>query len=180
MILAHGIVQRADVPIPEVVFFYGAAGILVVSFVLLALFWPQPKLEGAAPAVTAGAQARLWSAVDVVCGAVGVFLFGVVVWAGLAGVQTVAANITPTLVYVVFWTGLVLLSVLFGDVFRAFNPWRAIARAVGGVAQLASGNSMPKPLPYPERLGRWPAVVGLFLFALLELVVQDGNLPRTV
>jgi hypothetical protein len=95
-------------------------------------------------------------------------------------VQTVAANIAPTFVYVLFWNGLVLLSVLFGDVFRAFNPWRAVARAVGGVAQLASGNSMPKPLPYPERLGRWPAVVGLFLFAVLELVVQDGNLPRTV
>jgi hypothetical protein len=179
LILAHGIVQRADVPIPEVVFFYGAAGILVISFVLLALFWPEPKLEGA-PAVTAGAQPRLWSAVDVVCGVVGVFLFAVVVWAGLAGVQTVAANIAPTFVYVIFWTGLVLVSVLFGDVFRAFNPWRAIARAVGGVAQLASGNSMPKPLPYPERLGRWPAVAGLFLFAMLELVVQDGNLPRTV
>ena len=182
MILAHGIVQRADVPIPEVVFFYGAAGILVVSFVLLALFWPQPKLEGASakPVGGAGVQPRLWCAVDVVCGVVGVFLFGVVVWAGLAGVQTVAANIAPTFVYVVFWNGLVLLSVLFGDVFRAFNPWRAVARAVGGVAQLASGNSMPNPLPYPERLGRWPAVVGLFLFAVLELVLEDGNLPRTV
>jgi hypothetical protein len=182
VILAHGIVQRADVPIPDVVFFYGAAGILVISFVLLALFWPEPKLEGSSAVPVGGArvQPRVWRAVDVVCGLVGVFLFGVVVWAGFAGVQTVAANIAPTFVYVIFWNGLVLLSVLFGDVFRAFNPWRAVARAFGGVAQLASGNSMPKPLPYPERLGCWPAVVGLFLFAALELVVQDGNLPRNV
>jgi hypothetical protein len=181
LILAHGIVQRADVPIPDVVFFYGAAGILVISFVLLALFWPEPRLEGASAAAAGGAGfQRLWCAVDVVSAIGGVFLFAVVVWAGLAGVQTVAANIAPTFVYVIFWNGLVLLSVLFGDVFRALNPWRAVARAVGGVAQLASGNSMPKPLPYPERLGRWPAVVGLFLFAALELVVEDGNLPRTV
>jgi hypothetical protein len=182
LILAHGIVQRADVPIPEVVFFYGAAGILVISFVLLALFWPEPKLEGSPerPVGGAGVQPRVWRAVDVLCGLVGVFLLGVVVWAGLAGVQTVAANIAPTFVYVIFWNGLVLVSVLFGDVFRAFNPWRAVARAVGGAAQLASGNSMPKPLAYPERLGRWPAVAGLLLFGALELVAENGSLPRNV
>jgi hypothetical protein len=95
-------------------------------------------------------------------------------------VQTPAANIAPTFVYVVFWNGLVLLSVLFGDVFRAFNPWRAVALAVGGVARLASGDSMPAPLRYPERLGRFPAALGLVLFGILELVVEDGNLPRNV
>jgi hypothetical protein len=55
-----------------------------------------------------------------------------------------------------------------------------VARAVGGAAQLASGNSMPKPLAYPERLGRWPAVAGLFLFGALELVAENGSLPRNV
>ena len=33
----------------------------------------------------------------------------------------------------IFWVGLVPASVLFGDIFRAFNPWRAIARAAGFV-----------------------------------------------
>ena len=34
-------------------------------------------------------------------------------------------------IFVTFWLGVVVLSVLFGDVFRAFNPWRAIGRAAG-------------------------------------------------
>jgi hypothetical protein len=185
LVLAHGIVQRADVPIPEWLFGWGAAGVLIISFVLLALFWPKPKLEtdewrplGKGDA--SGAQPAFWLGLDVFCGLVGVLLLFVVVWAGFAGAQTPAANVAPTFVYVIFWNGLVLVSVLFGDVFRAFNPWRAVAKAIGAVAQLASGSSMPRPLAYPERLGRWPAVLGLFLFGVLELVVEHGNVPRNV
>ena len=61
-----------------------------------------------------------------------------------------------------------------------FNPWRATAKAVAWVAEKAAGQPMPAPLKYPERLGRWPAAIGLFAFAMLELVVDDGNLPRNV
>ena len=35
---------------------------------------------------------------------------------------------------ITFWVGLVVLSILFGDVFRAFNSWRAIGRATGALA----------------------------------------------
>jgi hypothetical protein len=185
LVLAHGIVQRADVPIPPWLFAWGAAGVLVISFVLLALFWPKPKLEGDSwrpigKGDTRGFQPGFWLVVDVVCGLAGALMLGIVVWTGYAGVQTPAANVAPTFVYVIFWNGLVLLSLLFGDIFRAFNPWRAVAKFVGGIAQLASANSMPKPLRYPERLGRWPAVVGLVAFGTLELVTEGGNLPHNV
>ena len=72
---------------------------------------------------------------------------------------------------------MVALSVAFGDVFRAFNPWRAIARAAGGVFKLVAGQSAPPPLTYPERLGRWPAVAGILAFVWLELVYGHGGLP---
>ena len=36
-----------------------------------------------------------------------------------------------------------LLSVAFGDVFRAFNPWRAVARVFGGLFKLVAGQSAP-------------------------------------
>lgn len=71
-------------------------------------------------------------------------------------------------------------SFVFGDVFRAFNPWRAIGRAVAWVAQTAARGPLPAPLTYPERLGRWPAAVGIFAFVTLEIVVSGGDLPRTV
>jgi len=75
---------------------------------------------------------------------------------------------------------LVPVSVLFGDVFRAFNPWRAIARAVAWVAQTAARGPIPAPLEYPRALGRWPAVAGIFAFATMELVVSNGSKPENV
>jgi hypothetical protein len=70
--------------------------------------------------------------------------------------------------------------VLFGDVFRAFNPWRAIGRAVGWVASRAAGESLPPPFRYPDWLGRWPAAAGILLFATMELVVSEGNKPENL
>jgi hypothetical protein len=70
--------------------------------------------------------------------------------------------------------------VLLGDIFKAFNPWRAIGRAVGWVAgKLARGN-LPEPLAYPERLGNWPAAIGIFGFATMELVWSNGDQPDSL
>ncbi len=134
--LAHGLVGRADLPIPEWLFGWAAAVVMVVSFVALATLWQEPKLEratGFRPAPDWLSYALVNPATDVAAGAIGVGLLGVTIWAGLAGTQLATANFTPTFLYVIFWVGLVPASVLFGDVFRAFNPWRAIARAAGFV-----------------------------------------------
>ncbi len=165
---AHGIVGREDLPIPKVVFVYAATVVLVVSFLALAFLWPKPRLEAPADRVVL----RVPRAVEVLCGLVGVALFAIVVWAGFAGVQTTQANLAPIFVYVLFWVGIPVLSVLFGDVFRAFNPWRAVGRAAGWTAKRLRGDRLPEPLAYPERLGRWPAVAGLAAFAWVELALD--------
>jgi hypothetical protein len=38
----------------------------------------------------------------------------------------------------------------------------------------------PRPLPYPERLGRWPAAVTIAAFGWLELVYQSRDDPSTL
>ena len=181
-LIGHGITARSDLPIPEWLFGWAAALVLVVSFVGLAILWPEPKLErdGWRPLPRAIGVVATSRVVGVVCGTIGVLLLGVVVYSGIAGVQTSAANFAPTFVFVIFWLGLVAVSVLFGDIFRAFNPWRAVGRAVAGVARLAARGDLPAPLAYPERLGRWPATVGIFLFAALELVASGGDKPQNV
>lgn len=178
---AHGLVGRTDLPIPDWLFTWGAAAVLVVSFVALALAWPTPKLQRPAlHALPDGVSRAIGSrVVDIVCGAIGVAMFAFVLYAGLAGAQTVTANWAPTFVYVGFWLGLVPISLLFGDVFRAFNPWRAIGRAVGWVAGRVS-SSVPEVLEYPRRLGYWPAAAGLLAFGWLEIVSTSGDQPRTV
>jgi hypothetical protein len=179
---AHGLVARSDLPIPEWLFFYAALLVLFVSFVALAVLWPEPKLEneGWRPLPRGIGRVLASRPVEIICGAIGVFLLGVVVYAGLRGTQSTQANLAPTFVYVFFWLGLVPASVVLGDVFRAFNPWRAIGRGVSWVARTVSRTDLPAPLAYPRRLGRWPAVAGLFAFAVLELVASNGDKPENV
>ena len=127
---AHGIVGRADLPIPDALFAVAAVLVLALSFVALALGWTRPQLAG----LPRRALFRLPRALEVVCGAIGVFVFFVVVYAGIAGTDAQSENLAPTAVYVGFWIGIPFLSLLFGDVFRLFNPWRALGRATGWVA----------------------------------------------
>ncbi len=165
-VIAHGLVQRADIPIPPVVFAWCSAAVLVASFVGLAALWPQPRLERVTwrPLFTVPAAVRIGA------GAIGVALLAVVIWSGLAGEQSPQANFAPTFVYVIFWVGLVFASLLFGDVFRALNPWRALGQLL----------RFDGRRPYPERLGRWPAALGLLFFTWTELVGRYADTPDKV
>jgi hypothetical protein len=166
VLFAHGIVGRADLPIPVAMFAVAAAVVLVISFLALAAGWSEPRLERVA-------QRRLFRipvAVDVLLGAIGVFVFALTVYAGLAGADSQSENLAPTAVYVLFWIGVPFASLLFGNVFRLLSPWRAIGRATGwAVARVTRGGALPEPLPYPDRLGHWPAVAGILGFTICEL-----------
>jgi hypothetical protein len=170
--LAHGLVGKQDLPIPRWLFAWAAAAVLVVSFVALAVLWPRPRLEG----VRERAVLRFPAALEVLCGVLGVAAFVITVWAGFAGSQTATANLAPTIVYVVFWVAIPFTTLLLGDVFAAFNPWRAIAR--GSAWLYARGRrEAPAPMPYPVWLGRWPAAAGILLFAWVELVYVNKDDP---
>ena len=177
---AGGLIGRSDLPIPEWLFGWAAAMVLVISFVALAILWPEPKLEGDRWRPLPGGGVLGSRVVEIVCGAIGIGLLGVVIYTGLQGTQSPAANFAPTFVFVIFWIGLVPASVLFGDIFRAFNPWRALGRAIGWGAGRVVRSGLPAPLTYPERLGHWPAAAGVFAFAVLELVRSGGDQPDTV
>jgi hypothetical protein len=176
--LAHGIAGKTDLPVPRWLFAWAAAVVLVVSFVALATLWSKPRLERARSRVLL----RFPRVLNPICGAIGIALFAIVVYAGLAGEQELpTANLAPTFIYVLFWVGLPFLSLPFGDVFRAFNPWRALARAVAwAAAKVTTGNPRPKPRPYPQWLGRWPAVLGILGFAWLELIYVEHDKPSTL
>ncbi len=181
-LLAHGLVARSDLPIPEWLFGWAAAMVLVVSFVALAVLWPEPRLEEERWRPLPGGLGRALASrpVEILCGAIGVGLLGVVVYAGLRGTQSATANFAPTFVYVIFWLALIPASVLFGDVFKAFNPWRAIGRSVGWAASRVARDDLPAPLTYPDRLGHWPAAAGVFAFAVMELVASNGDRPENL
>ncbi len=101
---------------------------------------------------------------------VGVALLALVIATGLTGDVAPDRNFSITFIFVTFWIGMVLVSVLFGNVFRPFNPWRAVGRVVSAGFTKVAGQQAPAPFTYPEKLGRWPAVLGLVGFLFLELV----------
>lgn len=176
---AHGLVGRADLPIPEWLFGWAATVVLVMSFVALGTLWNRPRLERAAwrPLAPGLGRALTGRPVEIGCGVAGVALLALVLYAGFTGAARVDENIAPTFVYVTFWLGLVPASVLFGDVFKLLNPWRAAGRAVSRIARPVAA---PPPLRYPAWLGRWPAAAGLFGFAWLELVSTSGDRPTAI
>jgi hypothetical protein len=158
---AHGLVGRTDLPIPTWLFGWAAAIVLAVSFVALSALWREPRLQ-------APGMRRLFPVSRVVfllTGAIGIACFAIVVYAGLKGVTSPTANLAPTAVYVILWVGGPVASVLFGDVFRAFSPWRSLA---AGLRWLSRGHGW-RTRAYPEWLGRWPAAIGILVFAWIEL-----------
>ena len=146
---------------------------LCVSFVALAALWPQPRLEHAGWRPLPGGVGRILGSrpVEVACGVAGVALLALVLVSGYVGPPTPLDNFAPPFIFIIFWVGVPFASVLFGDVFRAANPWRAIGRALfrDGVLR-----------PYPEWLGRWPAAVALLGFTWIELASGWGEAPATL
>ncbi len=173
LVFAHGIVGRADLPIPEALFGAAAAAVLVVSFVALALLWSEPRLEHRRER----RLFRLPAAADVVLGALGVFLLAVTAYAGLAGTEAERDNLAPWMVYIAFWVGVPCASLLLGDVWRLLSPWRAIGRGAGWLAARVGGDALPAPLAYHERLGRWPAAAGVLAFGICELCWGTAREP---
>jgi hypothetical protein len=170
--LAHGLVGKQDLPIPRWLFAWAASFVLIVSFVGLATLWATPRLQQIQERRRFGTPRWL----EVLAGAAGVAAFAFLLYAGFAGTQSATENLVPTVVYVLFWVGLPFLSAVFGDVFRAVNPWLAVGKAAGWLMRRAS-DSVPDPLPYPARLGRWPAVIGVLAFAWVELTYANKDDP---
>ena len=177
-ILAHGIGGIRDLPVPREYFFYGAAIVLVISFVALAFLWRRPVLaeRAAGRPLPAGLQRVLLSPVlRAVLGAISVALL-VFVWLGaLVGKDNSGVNFAPTFVYVYFWIGMPLVVAALGNVWPVLSPWQAAAEGVGRLARREA-----PPFEYPERLGRWPAAVMLLSFAALELTYPNPSDPRVL
>ena len=181
-LLAHGIGVVRDLPIPAIYFFVGATIVLGLSFVLLLALWKRPLLEehsGGRALPSTLSRALLSRALRVLLGLFSVGLFVLTLATALFGTTTSLLNFAPTFVYVVFWLGIPLLSVLFGNVWSALSPWRAIADATVWLLELGGREARPV-LEWSGRWGRYPAAAALFSFVALELTKVSPDYPRTL
>lgn len=148
---AHGVGGSTDLPIPFIYAMVGASWALTISFAVLALAWKEPRFQGSWGAGEPDRR-RPWLAV------VGMLLTAWVLVALYAGPAD-PSNGGLQAFYIFVWVGLVPLALVAGHVWRDLSPWRTL-----------TGRGI---WTYPERLGYWPAVAGLFAFVWLELASPD-------
>jgi hypothetical protein len=180
--LAHGIGVVRDLPIPAAYFFVGAAVVLVVSFILLFYLWRRPLLEAhAGGRALPGGLSRivLSRGVRIVLGTISVALLVLTFATALFGTTVELLNFAPTFIYVIFWLGIPLLSILFGNVWSVLSPWRALADAAVWIVERGGREARPV-LDWSGRLGRYPAAAALFAFVALELTNPRPSYPRTL
>ncbi|MDN4172447.1 hypothetical protein QWY28_05795 [Nocardioides sp. SOB77] len=168
--LAHGIGGAKDLPISPELAIAGAVAALTVSFTVLAVAWRSPRYDAAtsgraAPYLQTVVDATAFRVVLRVLG-MAVFLWGA--YAAVLG-QDLLTNPVFGMFYVWWWVGLVPLSLLLGPVWKAISPVRTINLAF---ARISGSDPDQGVFRYPERLGVWPAAIGLYAFVWMELVYR--------
>ena len=173
---AHALLARQDLPIPAWLFAWAASIVLIVSFLALSVAWKTPHFEDENwRALPQGFSRVLLSApAQVLFGAIGVALLVIAIYSGLRGTEAPDRNLALTFFFVTVFLGFPVLSVVLGDVFRPFNPWRAAGRLCGAGFELVAAQR-PAHLRYPDWLGRWPAAAGLVAFVWLEVVYGSSG-----
>ena len=165
----HGLGGAQDLPISRELAILGAAAAVAISFVVLALAWRKPRYDAA----TSGRLAPAWLAafVDSVWWRGLLRLVGLLALIYLVVVAVFGKDllINPIfgIFYVWIWVGVPVASLLFGRVWKAISPFRLISTAI---ARVSGGDPDDGVFTYPERLGLWPAALGLFAFVWMELV----------
>jgi hypothetical protein len=177
-ILLHGFGGRPyDLPISLALYLYAAAGVVVISFVLVVLFagdqvgaralqYPRRSVAWLAGAARSGWPQRIG-------GAIGMAGLLTVVITGWFGSSNALYNPSEYLVWIFFWAGMVIFTGLVGNLWYLVNPWAAIYDAVRRFTRLGPVWRLPN-------VGVWPAAAAYFAFACLELTSGMAGRPGLV
>lgn len=179
----HGVGGAKDLPISWQLAVTGGVAALAVSFCVLIIAWRKPRYADShtsgrpVPSSIARIIDSVWYAR--ILQAVGLAFAGYFVWALGVYVGTLHIPLLPRggpdlvtnpsfgIFYVLLWVGIVPASLLFGRIYRAVNPIRTLFR---GLSHLLRVDPAKGVFTYPEKLGYWPAAVGLFAFVWQELI----------
>ncbi len=182
---AHGFGERYDLPVPLGLYVLGAGAAVALSFVVMGVFvrggeaghgYPRYNLlrwrvvrAAAHPVVVTFVQAA------------SVATLALVVVAGIIGDWEPTKNISPTLVWIIWWVGMAYVCALVGNVWRLLNPWNATfswaERAYGG---LGGEGVLGMGLRYPAGLGVWPGMLAFLVFAWVEIIYIESSLPGRI
>ncbi|MGH3694606.1 MAG: hypothetical protein ACRDRX_11585 [Pseudonocardiaceae bacterium] len=172
--LAHGVGGRQDLPLPLDLMVQGAVIALLASFFGLGVLWRTPRLRAGA----AGRELPLviqrlveGTGFRALLRLLGLAAPAYVLAAALLAPEG-GPNPLPYAVYVLFWVGIVPLSLLFGPVWRRVNPLRTIHLLLATLTRIPADRGLRSLPPW---LGYWPATASLLSFVWLELAAPNRD-----
>ena len=179
---AHGFGERYDLPVPLNLFLVGAGATVALSFVVIGFF--VQRQSGAFVYPRFDLLGSRWSS-TVLAGSVSlgvirtasVAIFLLTVATAIVGSNIPVENLSPTLVWIIWWVGMGYISALAGNLWMLINPWKIAfqwAESLIGGGSKTTGEGMYR---YPEGWDVWPALLLFLAFAWLETVYPGASEP---
>jgi hypothetical protein len=159
-----------ELPLPTWLVAYGTAFAVVLVFLVLRSTWARPRLTKAA---TGAELPRFVQSagrpIGVVLRVIGVAAFALVLAAALFGVDDDVSNLAPY-AHITFVLGVIAVSALIGDLWRALDPFPPLATVVYG-RSMAGRTDRLAP-------GLWPAVVVVGSYLWFQTAYHSPTAPR--
>ncbi len=181
----HAFGQRYDLPIPLGYYLSGAAGTVFVSFILIALFSKTPVSNTSGyPRICM--QHYRWAGylsdprLLLILQGIAALVFVLTLVAGLIGIQNPTQNILPTMVWIIWWTGMAYFCALVGNLWSVVNPWDSLFIGARYIFRRLTSQRYDLSLHwrYPAWLGVWPACVLFVIFVWGELIWKSNAIPE--
>jgi hypothetical protein len=168
IVAAHQLTGRFASPLPLGAYLAGAAIAVGVSFTVVFLRGGAPTGGRIAP--SAIRTLRVPAPLRGLLVAIGLIGWTwIVTQAAILG-GTTEGDVASLFLWVYGWVGLALVAALVGPAWIWLDPFASLHRILAGALRRL-GIEGAAPAAYPERLGRWPAVLGFAVFVWLELAV---------
>jgi hypothetical protein len=175
-VLAHQLNERYEAPLPLVAYVAGAALAVGMSFLFIMVRKsPQiPSGQHEAPQIGPVHHLPRWIRY-------GLKALGVIAWLWIVAQTFFGGNgdgdVGTIFLWIYGWVGVALISGLIGPIWPWLNPFATFHELLSAIAHRL-GVKGGAPANYPERLGRWPALVGFVVVVWLELVFRiEGGQP---
>jgi hypothetical protein len=183
---AHAVGQSQDLPVPFWLYLFGAATVVVISFVQIGMFvgeehtlYRYPRLNLLAiPPLRVVLTSR-----PVLLGLrlLSVALFLLVILSGLLGEQVMDQNFAPIFVWVIWWVALSFFTAFVGNIWPLVNPWKILFEWAERFAHwVGVKRGIELDEPYPASWGVWPALVLYAGFVWAETVFTGSAIPSIV
>ncbi len=165
--LAHTLNPTYTSRLPLAVYLAGAAATVALSFIFVLVRDVRAERP---PTTGPGRMPSL--ALRFALRAIGLLAWLWLIVQGIVGGSS-DAEVATLFVWVFGWVGVAMVSSLIGPAWHFLDPFSTL-HDMGAAVLRRLGVTSWELADYPERLGRWPAVIGLFVVAWLELVLDAG------